>query len=289
MNLRVLFWNVRGGSSAADNAAIQLVPAIIEQLNLDIVTLAEAPEDTQQVLRGLGVDARTPSPSLDRNDRRLVTLVVSSRFDVTTRVYDRHHRAYAVAPAAHEPVTLVTVHLQSPTNDKGTSERARMRANRCYSFVDDVERAAGHKRSIVYGDFNMDPFSTAMVHIEGLNAMNTSARARHPRSCEHVTRATFYNPMWNLLGDRRGPPHDWPSPAGTFYMDDDGPAGYFWRMPDQVLVRGELAEHLGALEILNAVGPHRLISERAHQPCVSDHLPVLFELRETAWRQRHDS
>lgn len=72
-------------------------------------------------------------------------------------------------------------------------------------------------------------------------------------------------------------------------MDDDGPAGYFWRMPDQVLVRGELTEHLGDVQILDTVGSHRLVSERSRRPDVSDHLPILFELRASAWRQHHDS
>lgn len=141
----------------------------------------------------------------------------------------------------------------------------------------------------MYGDFNMDPFSSDMVHIQGLNAMRTAARARGPRTSEGSTQATFYNPMWNLLGDRRGPADRWPSPAGTFHMDDDGPAGYFWRMPDQVLVRGELTEHLGDVQILDTVGSHRLVSERSRRPDVSDHLPILFELRASAWRQHHDS
>lgn len=286
MTLRVLFWNVKGGASAADNAALALVPALVDAFELDIVTLAEAPDDTQQVLRAMGLATNVPEPDLGTNERGLVTFVTGERFKVTARRIERHHRAYAAAPNGCDPVSLVAVHLQSPVNDKGDPERARMRAGRCHDFVEDVEQSEGHTRTIVYGDFNMDPFAIPMVHIQGLNAMRTAARARRPRTSEALTRGTFYNPMWNLLGDRRGHPDRWPSPAGSFHMDDDGPAGYFWRMPDQVLVRGELTEHLGSVEILNAVGARRLVSERAHRPCVSDHLPILFELRETAWRQR---
>lgn len=36
-------------------------------------------------------------------------------------------------------------------------------------------------------------------------------------------------------------------------MDDDGPAGCFWRMPDQVLLRGELSSHLTGLDVIDEV------------------------------------
>jgi hypothetical protein len=71
-----------------------------------------------------------------------------------------------------------------------------------------------------------------------------------------------------LFGDRRSMPDGRPSPAGTYYMDEDGPAGYFWHMPDQVLIRSEL-----------------LVSKDARRPNISDHLPVLFEFSGSVWTE----
>jgi hypothetical protein len=175
--------------------------------------------------------------------------------------------------------------LESQLHDKGDPDRARQRAHRCRAFVERVEEDTGHRRTAVYGDFNMNPFHHAMVNFDGLNAMSTAFRARRARVLAGVTRPTFYNPMWSLFGDRRPMPDGRVSPAGTYYMDEDGPAGYFWHMPDQVLVRFELSAHLGHLSIIDEVDSKSLVSPDARRPAVSDHLPVLFEINESVWTE----
>lgn len=59
---------------------------------------------------------------------------------------------------------------------------------------------------------------------------------------------------------------------------DDGPAGYFWHMPDQVLVRAELIDHLGAVDILDMVEQDALVSDGVRKPSVSDQTRVTGEL-----------
>jgi endonuclease/exonuclease/phosphatase family metal-dependent hydrolase len=284
MTLRVLFWNVE-----EQVPALSLMPAVVRQFAPHLVTLAEAPSNTEALLRSMNLPVRRPHDEIVPNPRSLLTFALDETLHLRERAADRHHRAYEVGRDGHESLTLVAVHLRSKTYDKGDTNPPRFRTDQCHGFVEAVERDARHTRTAVYGDFNMDPYSEAMVLIDGLNAMSTASRARGPRTSEKRTRSTFYNPMWSLFGDRRPTSDGRPSPAGTFYMDGDGPAGYFWHMPDQVLVRAELIDHLGAIDILDVVEQDALVSDRARTPSVSDHLPVLFELRESVWRRRDDT
>lgn len=43
-------------------------------------------------------------------------------------------------------------------------------------------------------------------------------------------------------------------------------AGYFWHMPDQVLIRFELAAHLGELSIIDQIDSELLVSKDARRP-----------------------
>lgn len=281
--LRVLFWNVQGR-----DAAFEQIPALVGEFLPNVLTLIEAPEGAEAQLHRLGVAACLASSELD-NPRRLLTFALDERLHLTQCLSNRHHRAYQAAFDGHEPLNLVAVHLQSPVNDKGDATgRPQKRAEKCREFVEGVEDITGHTRTIVFGDFNMDPFALAMVNIDGLNAMNTAWRARSHRTSEETTRATFYNPMWSMFGDRRPMPDGRASPPGTYYVDDDGPAGYFWHMPDQVLLRGDLSSHLTRLDVVDQVGGSALVSRKARRPNLSDHLPVVFELCESVWRRRDE-
>lgn len=219
------------------------------------------------------------------NPRALKTFRLDESLRLRSRGGDLYHKAHEVILPGHEPLSLVTVHLPSQIHDKGDPDRLRRRADQCRNFVERVEGDTGHTRTAVYGDFNMNPFAHAMVNFDGLNAMSTARRARRARTLGGTSRPAFYNPMWSLFGDRRSMPDGRPSPAGTYYMDEDGPAGYFWHMPDQVLIRYELAAHLGELSIIDQIDSELLVSKDARRPNMSDHLPVLFEFNESVWTE----
>jgi endonuclease/exonuclease/phosphatase family metal-dependent hydrolase len=277
VKLRILFWNVGGRNRRGANAPLELVPDLVREHEPHVLTLIEAPPEAEARLARSGLSLMPPKHHL-RNDnpRRLLTFRLDDRITLTERAGDRYHRAHQVELPGHRSLTVAAVHLRSPNYDKGDPGRPRKRAEQCRAFIEEVERDAQHRRTVVYGDFNMDPFSPAMVDIDGLNSVSTALRARGSRTSEGTTRPTFYNPMWSLLGDR-------PPPAGTLYVDDDGPTGYFWHVPDQVLIRAELTGHLDEIVLIGKAGSTPLVSERAQTPCVSDHLPVVFALNESVW------
>jgi endonuclease/exonuclease/phosphatase family metal-dependent hydrolase len=139
------------------------------------------------------------------------------------------------------------------------------------------EEEVGHSRTVLVGDFNMNPFEDGMVIAGGLHAvMSREVATRGARTVSAKSYQFFYNPMWNLLGDVT------PGPPGTYYYDNAVQKAFFWNMFDQVLVRPDLLTSFDNddLKILTSVGETSLLSPngRPNTRIASDHLPILFKL-----------
>jgi hypothetical protein len=144
-------------------------------------------------------------------------------------------------------------------------------------LVVEEERRAGHDRTLLVGDLNLNPFETGVVAANGLNAVMTKKIAvRGFRTVQRREYPIFYNPMWRFFGDRAG------RPSGTYYYERAEHVVYFWNIFDQVLVRPSLVEGFkdGELRIVDAVGDVSLIHKdgRPNPAIGSDHLPIVFAL-----------
>jgi hypothetical protein len=257
-SFRVLFWNLHGTSRA-----LELATALCRSRGVDLLIAAELPNEAP----GL---TRSPIARLGYATFRTgieVEEIAAYQYAAALRV--------RLSPASRD-LTMVGVHLPSRLYRRNEEDQ-RLAADTCHGFIEDLEQprahqGAGHDRTIVIGDFNLDPYSPAIVGIAGFNAMMTP---RSTRRADGRSRATFYNPMWNAFGDRNGSP-------GTYYLGRPGALGYFWHMLDQVLIRSSLVKHFQSVEIVN---DEALSSPRAHNPSrsVSDHLPIELTLSARAF------
>jgi endonuclease/exonuclease/phosphatase family metal-dependent hydrolase len=145
-------------------------------------------------------------------------------------------------------------------------------------FIRQIEKDLGHSRTILVGDFNMNPFEKGMIVSNGLHAMMSKRIARREaRTVKGVRYPFFYNPMWSLFGDI---PTALP---GTYFYNRSGrPLNYFWNMFDQVMLRPSLLDAFkdDYLRILESVGDVSLLSTHGtpDPTKASDHLPLLFAL-----------
>lgn len=138
------------------------------------------------------------------------------------------------------------------------------------------EDAQGHDRTIIIGDFNMNPFEHGMHMAPGLNAMmTTKCIERGSRILQNAEYKFFYNPMWNLFGDRT------PGPSGTYYHSGSSQGLYGWNMLDQVLLRKSVIHLFHDVEILTRAGSIDLQTEagRPNKITASDHFPILVTLK----------
>lgn len=172
---------------------------------------------------------------------------------------------------------LIAAHLRSAlhANLSTRNESARRLAR----FIQDSEGAQGHRRTILTGDLNLDPFDEGVAGASGLHGVMTPTLAcanEQGRTHDGEFFPFFYNPMWALMGC--APPS---SPGSYFYWGTEQVA-YFWHTYDQVLVRPELLPHWesSAVRFLTDDGVLQFLQENGRPDAKngSDHLPLLFRL-----------
>jgi hypothetical protein len=150
-----------------------------------------------------------------------------------------------------------------------------------YNYVASInymENNINLRRTIVVGDFNMNPFSRPMISASGFNAVSSKYIAQNiKRKVKSKDYMYFYNPMWNLFGDL------YKKHAGTYYYNISKPINYQWHIFDQVIIRPELIDNfiMDHLKILDSDGSVSLVDQQGKPDTniTSDHLPIVFSLK----------
>jgi endonuclease/exonuclease/phosphatase family metal-dependent hydrolase len=269
---RLLFWNAY--KSASEDAISQI--ANIKQV--DLVALAEAQhvsdESIQDRLRSRCQRTFHSVPGAFR-----IRVYSSFPVDYIRVLSDENNIVSLELRQIFAPSILVIfAHLASKM---GQDEPAvSMLATRLRSQIEKLETKAGHRRTIVMGDLNMEPYETGVVSSETLHAtMCAKIARRRARQVHGEDRTFFYNPMWNLLGDNNdGPP-------GTFYRSKNDPNARFWHMTDQVLLRPDAIDlvDVGSLGIITKAGELNLATrEGMPNRKYSDHFPIFISTKDEA-------
>jgi endonuclease/exonuclease/phosphatase family metal-dependent hydrolase len=266
---KFLFWNINGKPLTG------LVGELAEIQGIDVIILAECDTDPSIVLSDLNTAPRTgfhfPLTLCPR-------IVVFTRFapEFLQPAFESERLSIRrLSLPNRRPILLVTAHLPSKLHCSEESQKFG-----CVDLANRIgieEEKVGHRRTILVGDFNMNPFESGLVSFSGLNStMSRRIASRQTRTVQGSERQFFYNPMWSLFGDAEG------ETAGSFFFDAGQDVNYYWNIFDQVLLRPELAEHFerSRLRIVKTVGPISLVQAngRPDKRKGSDHLPLLFEV-----------
>ena len=268
--LSFLFWNLNG--KPLDTRVARIVAAH----DVDVVILAECAVSVPSVERALNAASQRLFHGIAGDHHRTVVYVRFSR-DFVTPVGGESRLASIrrVRLPARPEILLAAVHLHSRLYRGPESLNAA-----CFPLSASIRRAeeeAGHSRTILVGDFNLNPFEPGVVGAVGLHGVMTRDIARRgSRIVDDHAYPFFYNPMWGLLGDSStGPP-------GTYYHDRSGHVAHFWNMFDQVLVRPALLDYFATdnVQILTDDGFEPLLTSngRPDKAMASDHLPLIFRL-----------
>lgn len=267
--LRVLFWNV------ARTTPPLLVRSVVHEQKAEVVLLAEPSTDLATMSETLNSE---PGPPYE------VPILTPDRLQIfvrmpANRVQPLHDGGYMsirhVMPVLGWDFIMAAVHLPSKLY-LDSAEQALL-STRWMQQIVAAEERVGHRRTLVVGDLNMNPFELGVVGSEGLHAVSSLGVARRrSRLVAGEERHLFYNPMWSLLGDCS------PGPPGTYYYGAATPVTFFWNTFDQVLLRPSLASGFapGDVSVLtSAAGNSLLTSAGVPNSNISDHLPILTRLR----------
>jgi len=271
-----LFWNLH------KNDLTDCIKDIVSEKDIDMVILAESEgikkSELLEALSSIGDPTFLFNPAYNDSDHRIQifsrlpsksVLSIGDPDTITIRV---------VQPPASEEFLLIAVHLTSKRehSDEDLSDLC----GRIRQELDSAEKKRGHRRSILVGDFNMDPFEKGVISSEKLHAVMSKCVAKKDKRVVRYKENFFlYNPMWSLYGDLSdGPP-------GSYFNWKSKPNCYFWHIFDQVLIRPDLIECFDSrkLEIITKAGTMDLATNngRPNKGDISDHFPLVFTFNMT--------
>ena len=266
--LNFLFWNVN------NKPVSRLLADLVSQHEIDVLALAEHGEiNTETLLRALNRDG-VEYYSASITPRIIAFTKLKPQY--VEKVFENDYLLiHRLTLSARADLLFGAVHLPSKLHLSEYDQSDI--AGRYPRIIENVEEAAGHSRTILVGDFNMNPFERGMAGSETFHSvMDRRTADRLSRVVLNRERKFFYNPMWGKMGDlSEGPP-------GTYYYGGSTPLTYFWNTFDQVLIRPALTNQFvdDRLKVITEVNSQSLLNEmgRPDASVGSDHLPLMFSL-----------
>ncbi|MCI0486505.1 MAG: endonuclease/exonuclease/phosphatase family protein [Blastocatellia bacterium] len=222
-----LFWNIN--RKPLESAIVSLV---IEH-EVDVLMLAECEIPEGVMLRALNPVGKARFYLTESDCRKIIIYTRFPRESLDSVLEGPRLTIRRLISPAQTEILLAVVHFPSKLY---WSEESQF--SECLKLAQKIRKAeelVGHGRTVLVGDFNMNPFESGLVTASGLHAAMTREIAlRKARTVQNEQYPFFYNPMWGRFGDTtEGPP-------GTYYYPSSEQKTFFWNMFDQVLLRPDL-------------------------------------------------
>ena len=265
---RFLFWNL------GKKDLRPLLNRAVRENDVDIVILAECRSRPEEILSGLNQDVVRFHSAFSACESIGIYAAFPRKFIRPVSEGARFTMRRIQLPLREE-ILLVAAHLPSKLRWKDNSQEQEV-----ISLADDIRSAEvrrKHRRTVLVGDFNMQPFEDGMTGAKGLHGvMSRQVASRRSRIVQEREYPFFYNPMWSMMGDlSQGPP-------GSYFYESAGHIEHYWWMFDQVLIRPELVSKTrnDGFRFLTMIGKQSLVDgkDRPDSKVGSDHLPLYFEV-----------
>jgi exonuclease III len=265
--MNFLFWNI-----AKKNLVIEIAEIIVE-CKIAVVILAECDIETDLIL----VELRKINMNFHEFS---VKFALCNKIRVFTSIHTTDlrliHESKRTVGIGIKGINLIISHYISKLHHTDSDQNAEIPVLK--EFIDFVEEKEKHKRTVVCGDFNMNPFQDAMVQTSGLHAVMERNIAKNiKKTFQDRDYFYFYNPMWSFYGDLgKG------KVSGTYYYKATKPINYHWNIFDQVIIRPELIDTFDNeyLDIISTIKTSSLLKTNGqiNDKKYSDHLPIKFSL-----------
>lgn len=263
--MKVLFWNTKNNPHIND-----LLCEIIADNAISLAVVAEYSDKIDDLLQktsAMGISmCQYPTIGCDR------IIIFGRRLDITPG----RQTEYASFQILNGKDIICCVHLSSQlfANSSGMRE---VEINRIVADIQSTENELNTDNTIVVGDFNMNPFDHEFIDANKLHSIPYyEAATKKMRKIAGQEFKMFYNPMWSFFGDST-------APFGTYYYTGNTIDNIYWNIFDQVIIRPVLRERFidSGLRILTETQTCYLLDSKGHpNKNISDHLPIMFEIKE---------
>lgn len=191
---------------------------------------------------------------------------------------------YLMETKEYGDIILAGIHFPSKATYNGQTQLSF--ANNYAKWVAEVELQRKHKRTILFGDFNMNPFEQGMIEPQAFNATISFEIAKSgPRTSHYDQFHYFYNPMWNWLGDRAFHTGEPKLPGSLYHKTTADVTQIYWNVYDKVIVRPTIIDSIdyATLKIHEAIPLSMLIDKDFDEipDNFTDHQPFSFSLKIT--------
>ncbi|AXE19713.1 hypothetical protein DR864_19200 [Runella rosea] len=267
--IRFLFWNLNR------NRPFEEIINIVEHHQIDVLIMAEVSFNLAILVVELakkGYDFfHNPISQCDK-----IKILTRFKSNFLKPVFERRRYSINILELPlREKILLASVHIPDKSNNNSNEQEEFSRL-----FVEQIkqqEEKLNIDKTIIVGDFNMNPFESAMIKSTIFHAVSSSKIAEKlTRRVQEKDYKFFYNPLWSWLGDIRS------EATGSYYYNTSNYENYFWNTFDQVLIRPELIPNFDkeALQILDKDGVKSLLTASGFpNKDYSDHLPLYFTIK----------
>ncbi len=269
--LNFLFWNINAKN------LVNEIGNIAASHQVDVLILAECEGLSDSALL-LKLNEKETRYSANNPNSQCQKIKIFTRFHynlIAPKMEgDRYTIRKLMLPQV-QPLNIVGWHL--PDKGNHSPESQNQLASIYAQKVIDFEKENGD-RTIVVGDFNMNPFEVGMIKANGFNAtMSSTIAADYEKIVGGEPYSFFYNPMWSLYGDVKN------EVSGSYHYNNSELVNYRWNIFDQVLIRPSLIPNFvkESILILDNDGTKSLITKKGYpnKQQYSDHLPLFFTLK----------
>lgn len=263
--MKFLFWNIQRKRLTEE------IAELILESKCQLYAFAEASDETiEAAIEYLGNQygvqySLLPTPGCDKI--KLMVLGASNHIALLNQNKDF---SLIKIDLAHLELIVGFVHL--PSKLHRTPDQSRRACEKLRNQIVEEEDIYDTDKSIVIGDFNVNPFEMPMISFSGMAATNgIDCSKRDTISCDGESQRLFYNPMWTLYADHKERP-------GSHRYIRTGEDVVSWHFLDQVIIRPALIDHFkfDALTLVKKTENY-CFTNIHHTPKPSDHLPLMCE------------
>lgn len=280
--IKVMFWNI-DKKIGFENTICD----ILKKEDIDILLLAEAGNiDDSEIEKNSSLKRKASPYATDQI--KLTPRFYSNDLGFSLEHYHTNPNtkrmvfAYLDFPKK-DPILFCGVHFRSKLMRNTETQVAE--AALYNQYINTIEDK--FKRTIVLGDFNINPFELGMISPIGFNATLTKVVAKSgQRDFMNNMFDYYYNPMWNFIGDINYQSGQLKLPGGYYFKSNDSVTQTYWNLLDNLIIRPSLIDEidLASITLLEESKPHVLVNKIADEYQIdsvnySDHLPLIFKIK----------
>ncbi len=269
--MKIVFWNINGKDLLTE------LDLLAQEINPDILFIAESQLSISRLLSALNNKKSNYYFNMDPVCEKILMFSKFHDKFVKPITSNIRYTVRAIEVPTYPSFNLMSLHFQSKVNWDFADQAAHSATLK--SIIGDFEAKTGSSRTMIIGDFNMNPFDFGMVQTTGLHSvMSKEVALKKSRIVDGTEYPFFYNPMWSFYGD-----YGKGEVNGTLYNTMSKPINYFWNIFDQIIIRPDLIPYIDEdrLEIINEFGDKLKLLNRANiiDNSISDHLPITITIK----------